>query len=254
MVHSPAPYLTDDAVHDPRLYDVLNDFDYDLPFWEKHCRAANGPVLELCCGTGRLTVPLAKKGIPITGVDVSERMLAGFRARAEREGCNLAPCHADVRHLRLDRKFALVFIPFNSFQCLYSLEEIECTLAGVRAHLQPGGRFILDVFNPSIELMVERNRAPLVQEFTVPGVGTVAWSERCAYDTAGQVNRVDWVFRFPDGHEEHQHLDMRCFYPQELRALLKYNGFSTEAIYGNYDEAPFHKASTKQIFVCTPTV
>ncbi len=73
--------------------------------------------------------------------------------------------------------------------------------------------------------------------------------EQCHYDSATQVNRITWHFRL--GEEEcTQQLDMRCFYPLEMDALLTYNGFSILHKFGAHDETPFSSASQKQIFVC----
>ncbi|EKD32834.1 MAG: hypothetical protein ACD_76C00138G0002 [uncultured bacterium] len=244
-------YGVDEAVHSHEIYDIINSFDYDIPFWREQAGKAKGPVLELCCGTGRITVPLAKHGIPIVGADLSRNMLAGFQKRCVRENIFPRSISADMRSFDLPERFSLIFVPFNSFQCLYSLADIEAALACIRRHLSPTGRFILDVFNPSIEIMVDRFRAEQEnQTLNIPAKGVVRWKERCCYDAAAQVNRVTWTFIFPDGTEEIQRLDMRCFYPQELSVLLKANGFIVEHFYGGYDCSEFCSESPKQILVC----
>lgn len=246
-------YGVDEAVHSHEIYDVINSFDYDIPFWLEQARNAKGPVLELCCGTGRITVPLAKRGIPIVGVDCSQSMLDGLQKRCARENVFPRSILADMRNFDVPERFSLIFVPFNSFQCLYSLPDIEAALASIRRHLSPDGRFILDVFNPSIDIMVDRFRTEQEnQALTIPAKGVVRWKEKCCYDAAAQVNRVTWTFIFPDRTEEIQRLDMRCFYPQELSVLLKANGFIIENFYGGYDCSEFRSESAKQILVCRP--
>jgi SAM-dependent methyltransferase len=156
-----------------------------------------------------------------------------------------------MRDFSLNETFALIFVPYNSFQCLYSVAEAEAALACIRSHLAPSGRFILDVFNPSIELIVDRSRTGKrhgLVEF--PERGKAEWFERVHYDAAAQVNRVTWTFVFPDGTEEVQRLDMRCFYPLELEVLLKANGFIIEERFGDFDREAFKSDSPKQILIC----
>jgi len=241
----------DRTILDPCFYDTINDFDSDLTFWLDECRNAGGPVLELGCGTGRLTVPLAMEGIPILGADLSETMLMGLQRRAERESVSVRSTRADMRDFSLNETFALIFVPFNSFQCLYSVAEAEAALACIRRHLAPSGRLILDVFNPSIELIVDRSRAGERHDpVEIPGRGKAEWLERVHYEAAAQVNRVTWIFTFPDGTEEVQRLDMRCFYPLELEVLLKANGFFVEERFGDFDRVAFKSDSPKQILIC----
>jgi SAM-dependent methyltransferase len=241
----------DRTIFNPDFYDAINDFDSDLPFWLDECRRAGGPVLELGCGTGRLTVPLAKEGIPILGADLSETMLEGLKRRAEREGVPARSARVDMRDFSLNETFELIFVPFNSFQCLYSIAEAEAAMACIRSHLAPSGRFILDVFNPSIELIVDRSRAGERHDpVEIPGRGKAEWLERVHYDAAAQVNRVTWTFTFPDGTEEVQRLDMRCFYPLELEVLLKASGFTIEERFGNFGREEFKSDSPKQILIC----
>ncbi len=241
----------DEAVLNPDIYDVINDFDDDLPFWLQECRKAGGQVLELCCGSGRLTVALAKAGIPILGADFSETMLEGLRRRAAREGVPVRAVRADMRDFSFNETFALIFVPYNSFQCLYSVAEAEAALACIRHHLAPSGRFILHVFNPSIERIVEGSRVEKRNDpVEFPGRGPAEWLERFHYDAAAQVNRITWTFIFPDGTKEVQRLDMRCFFPQELEVLMKANGFCIEERFGDFNREAFQADSPEQILLC----
>ena len=244
-------FRIDDAVHSPEIYDVINSFDSDVPFWLEHAQRAAGNVLELCCGTGRITLPLVQYGIPIVGLDYSERMLSGLRGKAASQGLNVDARPGDMRSFDFPERFSLIFVPFNSFQCLYSTSDVEAALTSIRRHLEPDGRFILDVFLPSIELMVDRSREEKIwNDIIVPGRGRLQIRERCHYDAASQVNRVTWTLVFEDGSHEIQRLDMRCFYPKEIDILLKESGFIIEQRFGNYDRSPFVSSSPKQIVIC----
>ena len=240
----------DRLIYDGKMYDKMNTFLADLPFYTKWCRQAEGEVLELCCGTGRLTIPLRKAGIPITGLDFTPMMLERARDKASEADVDLDFVQGDMRNFDLQKRFKLIFIPFNSLQNTYTRTDLERVFASVRKHLAPGGRFIVDVFNPSIHFMVNREKEFTESfRFVLDDGRECRVLERCRYDAARQVNRVTWKFLI--GDEEHnQKLDMRCFYPEELDALLHYNDFEVIHKFGSWDESPFSTESQKQLCVC----
>jgi len=241
-----------DYIHDGEFYDELNKDTADLAFYRRECHAAAGPVLELCCGTGRLTIPLGLDGIAITGVDRSPSMLQRARAKLTAAGLTVPLHEADIRDLRLDSAFDSVFIPFNSLQCIYEIDDVGRVFNSVKHHLAPDGRLIFDVFNPSIDFLVERQRGwHPVRSYTDAGGRDVEVTEQCHYDAAAQINHVTWrIIR--DGLERLEQLDMRCFFPCEMEALIRLSGFRSVVRYGDFDETPFTSESPKQICVCEP--
>ena len=105
---------------DGRHYDALNSFLVaDIPFYEEEARKAGGLVLELACGTGRLTIPIARSGVEIVGLDLSASMLAHARTKAKALGVDIEFVEGDCRSFDLGRKFALIFMAFNSMQHLH---------------------------------------------------------------------------------------------------------------------------------------
>lgn len=241
----------DRLVYDADIYDAMNTFTHDIPFYLEECRRAKGAALELCCGSGRLTLPLLRAGIDITGVDFTPPMLAAARKKASAQGLPDVFLRGDMLKVRLGRKFKLVFIPFNSIQNTYTLEDVEKVFRTARAHMAPGARFVFDIFNPSIEYMVKMAKLHKgIAKFRTALGRRVAVDEVCFYDSAAQVNRATWIHHIDGGRPLAQKLDMRCFYPLEMDALLKYNGFKVLAKFGTYDRKPFTSASMKQIYVC----
>ncbi|MFZ2959337.1 MAG: class I SAM-dependent methyltransferase [Candidatus Ozemobacteraceae bacterium] len=239
-----------DLIYQGEIYDKMNSFSFDLDFYKKWCTHIGGSVLEMCCGTGRLTVPLKKGGLDITGLDMSDSMLQAARIKAEKEKLEIPFVKGDIRKFNLKKKFSTVFIPFNSLQNTYSIQEIESVLEEVKNHLEPNGQFIFDIFNPSIHLMVEREKNDIEAfRFKLDDGNEVVVKERCEYDSASQVNRVKWIFKIGDS-ERVEKLDMRCFFPLEMDAILKYNGLVVNHKFGSFDEAPFNSKSAKQIYVC----
>lgn len=240
---------------DGRHYDLQHkDFVDDIPFYIAQAEKYGGPVLELACGTGRITVPMAKKGLRITGLDISTSMLVHAAQKSAAEGVVIEWVHADCRDFDLPEHFSLVLFPFNSIAHLHDLEDIESCFACVRRHLKPGGRFILDIFNPKIEILIrnQSERYPAGEYPDPDGQGAVMITENNIYDKASQVNKIKWYYRVGGQADKVvADLNMRIFYPQELDALLKYNGFEIERKFGDFDESPFVSGSPKQIPVCS---
>ena len=134
------------------VYDaVYADVD-DASLWSALAAVADGPVLELGCGTGRVLLPLARDGYEITGLDLSPEMLAFCREKLEGESAEtrdrVSLLAADMASFDLGRDFGAIFCAFNSFHHLRTVEQQLACLERCRAHLAPGGLLVLDLFNP----------------------------------------------------------------------------------------------------------
>jgi len=242
-----------DLYSDGRHYDLqTKGFVEDIPFYLRQVQKYGQPVLELACGTGRITIPLAQKGIQITGLDVSESMLAQARRKASQKNVAVTWIRADCRDFQQNQKFRLIFIPANSITHLHDLESLETFFSCVRIHLADKGRFVIDVFNPRLDILMRdpTKRYPVAEYSDPDDQGMVTVTESNAYDAAQQINRIKWYYK--TGEEERVvENNMRVFFPQELDGLLQYYGFVIEAKYGNYDETPFESGSPKQLVVCS---
>jgi SAM-dependent methyltransferase len=239
---------------DGRHYDLQHaGITDDIPFFVGEARRYGGPVLELGCGTGRISIPLAQQGFEVTGLDVSRPMLDHARKKAEAEGVLVLWVEADFRDFSLGRRYGLVLLPFNTLAHLHCHESVEAFLACVRSHLLPTGRFIIDIFNPRLEILIRdaSQRYPVAEYEDPDGKGTVVISENNSYDRASQINRIKWYYRGGGGDGEVvRELNMRIFYPQELDGLLTSNGYVVEHKYGDCDRSVFTSDSPRQIVVC----
>jgi SAM-dependent methyltransferase len=248
------PIDSEPLYRDGRHYDRQNvGIVEDIPFYLRQVARYGQPVLELACGTGRITIPIAEAGYQVTGLDVSPNMLSAARAKAAARGLPIEWVRADCRSFHLGRRFAFIFFPFNSIAHLHDLDGLEACFECVREHMTSEGRFVVDIFNPKIDYLIRDPAARrAVADYEDPdGHGMVTLTECNVYDRASQVNHIKWYYSIGSQQDAYVHdLNMRIFFPQELDALLHYNGFAIEAKYGEYDETPFASASSKQLVVC----
>jgi SAM-dependent methyltransferase len=239
---------------DGRHYDEQNkQVTDDIPFFLRQAKKYGEPILELACGTGRVTIPLAEAGMDIVGLDVHSSMLEHARKKAAAKGVAVEWVQADCRDFRLGKKFKTIIFPFNTISVLFDLESIEACLSCVRKHLLDDGRFIVHFFNARFDYLTRNpsERFPVAEYPDPNGNGQVVVTESNVYDTASQINHIKWYYRFENQPDEHvEELNMRIFFPQELDALLHYNGFVIDAKYGDYDETPFESRSLRQLIVC----
>ena len=245
-------YKVGELIYDATIYDGMNTSLADLEFYKRWMpKNKDARILELCCGTGRLTLPLAKEGYHITGVDYTTSMLEKAKARAVEAGLEVAFVEADIRALELAEQYDLVFIPFNSIHHLYENEDLFKALRVVEKHLKEGGLFLLDCFNPNFSFIVEGEKGQKeIAKYTTEDGREVLIKERMRYESRTQVNRIEWQYFINGKFDSIQNLDMRLFFPQELDAYLKWNGFKIIHKFGGFEEEAFNDKSEKQIFVC----
>jgi SAM-dependent methyltransferase len=243
-----------DIYLDGRYYDQLfAHVSEDLPFWISQVNQYGDPVLELACGTGRITIALAQAGFDVTGIDNAEGMLREARRKSAEAGVEVEWVKADMRDFDLGRAFSLIILPANTLCHLLNLNDFEACLASVRKHLAPHGRFVIDVFVPQIELLINEpgKRSPFSEYDDPDGRGRIEVTESYVYEPDTQIKRITTYHSIPGEDTEIEgELNMRMYFPQELDALIKYNGFVLECKYGSYDQIAFGAESQKQLVVC----
>ncbi len=213
------------AAYDRRYWSRTDDVTHYL----RACRRAGDSVLEYGCGTGRITLALAREGFQVTGVDLSWAMLERLRQRLDEESPTVRRRvrlhHGDMRTASLRRRFATVIAPFNTFQHLYTLADVAAFLERVRRHLAPGGVLHFDVYLPQMT------------ELAIDG-------ESSSYDPWTQVLRIQFS---TDGHDQLSH---RQFFPRELEMLLAYNGFDQIRFTADFTRARLHPDAVSMVVSC----
>ncbi len=243
---------------------VLTGRTQDVAFYRAAARECGNPILELGCGTGRVALALAEDGHRVTGLDLSERMLA--RAAEKRNALPIGTrervhwVRGDMTRFELGDEFRLVIIPFRPFQhLLETRQQLDC-LACARKHLAPGGRLIVDFFQTDPRRIHDtaflQESAPIA-EYEMSGGRRVRLTEKTvAFHRAEQRNDVEMIYSVthPDGRKERLvfAFTVRYFFPYELEHLLARSGFRVVALYGNFDRSPLGDASPDMIFVAEP--
>jgi len=253
---------------DPALFDQLyRRRRRDVAFYLRCAQRYGGPVLELGTGSGRVAIALARAGLEVVGVDSMPSMLRAAKARLAKLPARVAErlslVRGDLRSVRLSRRFPLVIAPFNTFMHLYARADFERALATCRAHLAPRGRLVFDVQMPDLPaLLQDPARLYACPSLRHPEDGTLyRLHEASHYDPIAQVRTVTMVIepavpRAAGGDTGGKlgkrlaiPLVQRQWFPAELDALLHYNGFTSEARLGDFDETPLGPDSEVQIAI-----
>ena len=238
---------------DPQIYDLENlEFEPSGPFMLELAKRAGNPVLELGCGTGRLTIPLAERGVDITGLDIVSGMIE--RANEKAQDVSIEWILADARSYQMNRKFRLIFESGSVFQHMLTRPDQEAFLARVHEHLHDDGFFVVSAIFPRTPLLGSTEDEQ--EWFTTqhPDGYEIHVSGTDFYDAVRQV-KVETAhrrWRENDGKEVIRvaPLSLRYLFPQEMEALLHYNGFTVLEQYGDYDSSPLSSKSRMQIYVC----
>jgi SAM-dependent methyltransferase len=239
---------------DGRHYDRMFGGEHAIAFLLEQAQVFGGPVLELACGTGKLLEPMAQAGLAATGIDVSEPMLIEARRKAQAAGQSTRYVHADMRNFSLGERFPFIFIAGNSICHLLDIDSFDACMARVREHLVEGGRFIIEVYVPSLPmLMTDPNTRQRLTQYDDPdGGGRVVVTHTGRYDSITQIKTSKTFHQFPGETSEREgSLVLKMYFPQELQALLRHNGFRIVEAYGNYDKSPLQDGSPKQIYILT---
>ncbi|HEY6079259.1 MAG TPA: class I SAM-dependent methyltransferase [Polyangiaceae bacterium] len=216
---------------------------HDVEYYVRRARRSKGPVLEYGIGNGRVALAIARAGIAVTGIDLSQVMLDSLAeqlAKApKQQRSRVTFRQGDMREIRLRQRFPLVIAPFNCVMHLYERRDMEAFLARVREHLAPGGRFVFDFSVPQGEdLSRDPDKAYGAPRIRHPTTGELTrYAERFEYDRLRQLLLIQMEFS-PEGKGKPWTVPLthRQFFPREMEALLHYNGFSEIFFTGDFTD------------------
>lgn len=229
----------------------------DVTMFKDFARRFGGPILEIGCGTGRVLIPVAKMGLEIDGIDLSEPMLSVLREKLRKDNFKSQIQQADMRSFKLEKRYKLITIPFRSMQHMISSDDKLKALMTAKDHLSQDGRLIFDVAFPKYEALTsDFGKEYLDSEWKSESEGgrtTRMFFKRDGYRKKDQVMLGTLLFRVYDNEkvikEEEQNLEMHFFSFPELEGYFKASGFAIEHVYGSYDLKPLEDNSSQMVFI-----
>jgi SAM-dependent methyltransferase len=233
---------------------VIRGIDYGLDFYVTLASQANGPVLEVACGTGRILLPCLQAGVDIEGLDLFEPLLTKLRGKAAALGLSPRLHQADMGDFSLANRFRLVMIPFNAFIHNMTQEaQIRC-LTLCREHLMPGGMLAFDTYFPSLEyLRTPPNTRVLEGGLPHPETGLpLRMYDTRTIDLVAQVQHSvnELELLAADGSIVAVHrsqVSLRYLFKHEMELLLRIAGFARWEIHGDFDRRPLTRDTDAMI-------
>jgi SAM-dependent methyltransferase len=181
-------------------------------------------------------------------------MLERARHKAEVERVAVTWLERDCRLINMDQAFALIFSATNAMQHLHDLDSLKAFLTSAKHALRPDGTLILDVFNPNPAKLARTIATRYHHKSIVDSTGNEIYVEAASqYDSVSQILNFTLFYLRNGELTRTKKVNMRCFFPEELMALCRFNGLEVVQRYGDYDETPFNGNSPKQILFCRKT-
>ena len=201
--------------------------------------AGDGPALEFAVGTGRIALPLAQRGVPVHGIDMSKAMVA--RMRSKPGGEDIGVTIGDFSMTTVEGPFTLVYLVFNTISNLTTQAAQVACFRNAAAHLQPGGCFVIEVGVPGLRLLPP---GETIHAFTVTE-NRWGFDE---YDIANQ-RMTSHHFEIVDGRAERFAVPFRYAFPAEYDLMAELAGMRLRERWAGWDREPFTSESRSHVSV-----
>lgn len=235
------------------IYDLLVISDEDIAFFIQEATKTSGEVVELMCGTGRVSIPVAAAGVKLTCVDNSDEMLSILRQKLRGHDLSIRIELQDIAALNLQDSYDLAFIPYNSFHEIVEKDQQKEALARIYSLLNSQGKFICTLHNPKVRLQTVGGRFVLEMPVAALGEGCKA---KATIETTYRAERsiVEGIQEFEildsnGSSMKHLHLPLRfaLFEKDEFQKLVEGQGFAVEAVYGDYQRAEYDPEQSRSM-------
>lgn len=238
------------------IYDYYVNVDFDIAWYKKLC-SGHESILELMCGTGRVSLPLLDEGYSLTCVDYSGKMLDVFRSKVkDNHSVNLI-C-ANVCELKLDRKFDLIFLPFNSFTEITDKSLQKSALKAIYNHLADDGVFFLTFYNSEYRIRSCDGSLKEMGTFSIDSNTAVTVSCRNIVNEKSSIITGTQVYEFYESNQlvERKELPISFDLITESEAikLIEATGFKIKKMFGDYYGCKYVKDSMFMNFLLTKNV
>lgn len=237
--------------NNPSEYDLkFSNYQTDYQLILEWAEKANGKIIDLGCGTGRLTIPLFEKGYNVEGVDLSPSMLSRAKEKANTLGLNIAFHEMDLTNLSLYEKAAMMFMVGNTFQHILSNHEQDKMLSSIHNHLKDDGILIFGTRMPVLEELAEQQNYE--ETFLTENNELILEGHTEEYDTLTQILTCITNKYLVEGNEEkwlnEEQIQIRYSFPQEINRLVACNNFEILHTYGAWGKEEM-KSESKEIIM-----
>ena len=241
----------------PTLYnDIMWWKKDDITFWNSIINKNQfKSILEICCGTGRLGLPIIESQKNYYGLDLSESFIDFFKSKAKQlhYDTNKIIC-SNATNFDLNKKFDFIFIGFNSLAHLLTDQDVINCFNCIQNHMHNNSLFGIDIFMPSHELIFNNKseKTDLMDFIDSRTSEKLNILESTHYNAKNEINQISW--EFIDSQSKTQftyNFDMRMFFPDTLNRLLIDSNFKIHHFYGDYQFHKFNEYSGKQIYLCS---
>jgi len=242
---------------DPILYDKENDsFNDDISFLLKWASKKQGPVIDLACGTGRTTIPLAREGHRVIGVDVHSGMLNEAKKKSAKLNLPIEWMEQDCTQFQLEVKSGFIYTVGNSFQHFLTNEAQDGLLSSVYKHLEDEGIFIFGTRFPSTEELLQPSTEEYWRTYHDRETGhRVDVFTISIYDSLNQIQHYTTIRKYKNDldelvNEKRTNISLRYVFPKEMERMLSAHGFKVLQVYKDWNESPIANDSYEMIYVC----
>ncbi|SOC44426.1 class I SAM-dependent methyltransferase [Ureibacillus acetophenoni] len=243
--------------NNPRLYDEENNaYTADIQYLLKLAPTIEGVIIDLACGTGRATIPLASNGHRVMGVDIHSGMLNEARKKASKLNLEVDWVEQDCTNLNLNVKSNFIYMVGNSFQHFLTNAEQDRVLTSVCNHLNDDGLFVFGTRFPSADELFDSNEEEYWRSYTDSETqNTVDMYMVSKYDALTQIQDNLTIRKFKNTEGEiidavHTTIRLRFVFPKEMERTLAANGFEIIHVYEDWDETLITSSASQMIYVC----
>ena len=202
--------------------------------------AGGGRVLELAIGTGRVAVPLAERGVPVTGIELSAPMVARLREKADEAAIPVVI--GDMATARAPGEYALVYLVFNTISNLLTQDEQVACFVNAARHLEPGGRFVIELWVPDLRRLPPDRDATV--EVSEPGYLLVDTYDVLRQHVVSHHVEFDASRQARIGRSPHRYV-----WPAELDLMARLAGFELESRHADWSGSEFTATSDSHVSV-----
>lgn len=230
----------------------------DIHFYIEYAKNMKGHALELACGTGRITIPMADEGIKVVGLDISKEMLEVANKKInmldKKSQKNIKLIKGNMRNFDLGQKFSYIFIAFRAFQSLLTREDQKSCLTCAKKHLDTNGILIIDLFAPSHIILASKERSKYLGNiYDKRQEAFITIKSETEFNLANQTLKEDRFYEWTDKngnfHRKMWSFELSYLFRYEAEFLLENQGFKVENVFGDFNKSPYNYYSGEQIFV-----